>query len=97
MPLDVDTLPKAATLDFGLTLRVAANFLKNAGYFSPGDVVVFGKYKNKKAIIKAISVDQRGVPIVTLEPIPKGRKGDKVLGLFNIWHADLEKRMSLGV
>jgi len=78
-------------------LRVAANFLKTAGYFNPGDLVVFGKYKNKKAIIKSISVDDRGVPIVVLEPVPKGRKQDKTLGLFNIWHADPEKRKSFGV
>jgi len=92
---DDPTLKVKMTSD--LTLRVAASFLKNAGYFQPGDLVVFGKYKNKKAIIKALTVDHRGVPIVTLEPIPKGRKGDKVLGLFNIWHADPEKRMSFGI
>lgn len=80
-----------------LALRVASTFLKEAGYFEVGQMVLFGKYKNKKAIVKAIGVDHRGVPIVTLEPIPKGRKGDKVLGLFNIWHANPEKRMSLGV
>jgi hypothetical protein len=34
--------------------------------------------------------------MVSLAPIPKGRKGDKVLGLFNIWHADPEKRKLLG-
>lgn len=61
-----------------------------------GDVVFFGRYKNKRAIIKAIAVDDRGVPMVTLEPIPKGRKSDKVMGLFNIWHADLEKRYQFG-
>jgi len=79
------------------TLRVAANFLKTAGYFDVGQMVLFGKYKNKKAIIKAISVDDRGVPVVELEPVPKGRKQNKVLGLFNIWHADPEKRKSFGV
>lgn len=60
-------------------------------------MVLYGKYKNKRAIIRQIMVDDRGVPVVVLEPIPKGRKQDKVLGLFNIWHADLEKRKSFGV
>jgi hypothetical protein len=80
-----------------MILRVASKFLKSAGYFNPGDEVVFGKYKNKRAIIKSISIDERGVPVVTLEPTPKGRKQDKTLGLFNIWHADPEKRKILGL
>jgi hypothetical protein len=86
---------KTASSDISL-LRVAANYLKSAGYFSPGDLVVHGKYKNKSAIIKSISIDERGVPMVTLEPFPKGRKGLKVLGLFNVWHADPEKRKTFG-
>lgn len=71
--------------------------MKTAGYFTVGDLVLYGKYKNKKAIVKSISIDERGVPVVTLEPTPKGRKQDKTLGLFNIWHADLEKRKMLGI
>lgn len=86
---------KIAT-DDAVIEKLAATFLKNAGYFSPGDLVLFGKYKNKKAIIRSISVDDRGVPVVEIEPVPKGRKQNKVLGLFNIWHADPEKRKSFG-
>jgi hypothetical protein len=78
-------------------LRIASRSLVAGGYFNVGDLVVFGKYKNKKAIIRGIRVDDRGVPMVTLEPTPKGRKQDKEMGLFNIWHADPEKRKSFGV
>lgn len=77
--------------------KVAANYMKSAGYFAVDDLVLYGKYKNKKAIIRSISIDERGVPVVTLEPQPKGRKQDKTLGLFNIWHADPEKRKILGL
>lgn len=80
-----------------MILRVAGNYMKEAGFFGKGDIVLFGKYKNKRAIIRDIFVDERGVPVVTLEPVPKGRKQDKTIGLFNIWHADPEKRKTFGV
>jgi hypothetical protein len=56
--------------------------------FNVGDVVLWGKYKSKRGKIIDIGVDDRGVPYVTIEPIPKGRKSVKTLGLFNIWRED---------
>ena len=61
--------------------------VKLAGYFSIGDMILFGKYKNKKGIITALSLDDKGNPIVEIEPVPKGRKQPVVMHLFNIWHA----------
>lgn len=55
-------------------------------YFNPGDLVLFGKYKNHKGRIIKIYLDERGHPRVEIEPIPKGRKKPKDLGLFTIWH-----------
>ena len=34
----------------------------------------------------------KGNPTAEIEPIPKGRKKNKVIQLFRFWHADLEKR-----
>jgi len=73
--------------------RVADRYLKRAGYFNLGDSILYGKYKNKPGVIKGFGRKENGVPIVLIEPYPKGRKQDKVLGLYNIWHADLAKRI----
>lgn len=56
--------------------------------FNVGDMVLFGKYKNKRGKITDIGIDDRGVPYVTIEPIPKGRKAPKTIGLFNVWRED---------
>lgn len=65
----------------------------NGSYFSVGDIILFGKYKNKRGKIVGFGVNERGEPTVEIEPIPKGRKQNKVFGLFNIWHADETKRV----
>ena len=62
-------------------------------YFSVGDIILFSKYKNKKGLIVGFGVNERGEPTVEIEPIPKGRKQNKVFGLFKLWHADETKRM----
>lgn len=49
-----------------------------------GDPVFFGKYKNKRGLIKDFGVSDRGDPTVVVEPIPKGRKQDLELNLFKI-------------
>jgi hypothetical protein len=64
-----------------------------SGYFNIGDVVLMGKYKNKKGLIVGFGVNPRGEPTVEIEPIPKGRKQNKIIGLFKIWHADETKRI----
>lgn len=74
----------------GLTLRVAARYVQ-AAYFSVGDVVLMGKYKNKRGKIIAFGRDKWGNPTVEVEPVPKGRKQNKVFGLFKIWRADVKE------
>lgn len=69
--------------------RVAAR--KLAGYFNPGDFVMFGKYKNKAGRIVRLFLDEKGHPAVEIEPIPKGRKQNKVFGLFKMWKATPEQ------
>jgi hypothetical protein len=83
---------KTATSENTLLLRVAANHMKSAGYFEPGQIVLYGKYKNKRGKIVSIGLDHRGVPTVTIEPVPKGRKKNIEMGLFKIWHDDTEAR-----
>ncbi len=58
----------------------------STGYFKPGDEVLFGKYKNKRGKILRFFVDERGVPMMEIEPIPKGRKKNRLMGLYNVWH-----------
>jgi len=41
-----------------------------------------------------VFTDERGIPSVEIQPIPQGRKKNKVFGLFKIWHADLTKRVA---
>lgn len=67
--------------------RVAARHLIARDYFEIGDLILYGKYKNKKGKIVAWGKDHKGNPTVEIEPIPKGRKKNKTLGLFRIWHA----------
>lgn len=49
-----------------------------------GTPVVYGKYKNKKGIVKGFKTDSKGDVVVIVEPVPKGRKQDKELKLFKI-------------
>ncbi len=67
---------------------------REASYFSIGDIILFGKYKSKKGKIVGFGKDQKGNPTVTIEPIPKGRKKNKELGLFRIWHAPVEEKIA---
>ena len=64
--------------------------LKNA-YFKIGDVVLMGKYKNKRGVIVGFGQDRWGNPTVEIEPIPKGRKQNKTVGLYKIWRADVKE------
>lgn len=65
--------------------RLAARTLQGA-FFNVGDPILYGHYKNKRGIIRNIGVDVKGNPIVEIEPVPKGRKQNKVMQLFKIWH-----------
>ena len=60
-------------------------------YFKIGDVVLMGKYKNKRGMIVDFGEDKWGNPTVEVEPTPKGRKQNKILGLYKIWRADVKE------
>lgn len=62
-----------------------------ASYFEPGTIVLYGKYKNKRGKVVRFAEDKWGNPTVEIEPIPKGRKENKVLGLYKIWRADVKE------
>lgn len=64
----------------------------NDSYFRVGDNVLFGKWKNKKGKIIDIRIDDRGIPIVVIEPTPKGRKKPVTIGLYRIWKSPEELR-----
>lgn len=72
--------------------RVAARFLAANGYFNVGDLVLYGRWKNHRGKIIALSVDHWGNPTVEIEPVPKGRKDNKVFGLYKIWRADVKEK-----
>jgi hypothetical protein len=69
-----------------LILRVAARYLIARDFFEIGDPILFGKYKNKKGVIVGWGKDHKGNPTVFIDPIPKGRKKTKEMGLFKFWH-----------
>lgn len=75
-----------------LSQRVAKKY---ASYFSVGDVVLFGKWKNKRARVVRLFVDDHGNPAIELEPIPKGRKKNKVMSLFKIWRLPEERESTV--
>lgn len=58
--------------------------------FDVGDTILYGKYKNKKGKIVSFGTNHKGQATVTIEPIPKGRKKNKELGLFKIWTSPTE-------
>ncbi len=60
--------------------RVASRYLMAKGYFNVGDIVLIGKYKNSHGKIVAFGQDKWGNPTVEIEPIPKGRKKNKIIG-----------------
>lgn len=72
-------------------VRVAARYLQ-AAYFNVGDVILYGKYKNHVGKIVGFGEDQWGNPTIEVEPIPKGRKQNKVMGLFKVWRKDVKDK-----
>jgi hypothetical protein len=60
--------------------------MKLSAYFNLGDIVLYGKWKNHRGRVVSFGQDKHGNPTVEVEPIPKGRKQNKVFGLFKIWH-----------
>jgi len=72
--------------------RVAARFLVAADYFQIGNIVLYGRWKNHRGKIIRFDQDKYGNPIVEIEPIPKGRKSNKIMGLFKFWRADVKEK-----
>lgn len=62
--------------------RVATRYFFAA--FKPGDYILFGKFRNKRGRVIRIFNDQRGIPYIEIQPIPKGRKKNRVFGLYTI-------------
>lgn len=73
-----------------LASKVTRKFV--ASYFTIGSIVLYGKYKNHHGKIVGFGADKWGNPTIEIEPIPKGRKQNKVLGLFRIWRADVKEK-----
>ena len=71
--------------------REIAQALAQSAYFKVGDVVLMGKYKNKRGVVVGFSEDKWGNPTVEIEPTPRGRKQNRVLGLYKIWRADVKE------
>ena len=66
--------------------RVAERHLMAKSYtLNEGDPVLYGKYKNKKGVIVGFGKDEKGNPLVYVDPVPKGRKQTKEIQLFRVW------------
>ena len=65
--------------------------IRVTAYFKVGDVVLMGKYKNMRGAIVGFGQDKLGNPTVEIEPTPKGRKQNKIIGLYKIWRADVKE------
>lgn len=76
--------PEVVTIAEKVAWRYA--HAKVGAFFNVGDLVLYGKYKNKKGRIVQFTMNPKGQPVVEIEPIPKGRKQNKVMGLFKIWN-----------
>ena len=70
--------------------KIAA--LHRASEFTVGDTVLYGKWKNQRGKVIRFFDDERGVPSVEVEPVPKGRKQNKTLGLYKIWKTKEERQ-----
>ena len=84
------------------TQRVASQFLRTGKNFKLdiGMPILYGKYKNKKGVIKGFKVGPKGDPIVVVEQVPNdsGRKQDKELKLFKIrYDKERAEQMKQGV
>lgn len=66
----------------GSAERIATRFL-TAG-FAAGDYILFGKFRNKRGKVIRVFADDRGIPYIEVQPIPKGRKKNRTFGLYTI-------------
>ena len=68
--------------------------MKVSAYFNLGDIILYGRWKNHRGRIVSFGQDQHGNPTVEVEPIPKGRKQNKVFGLYKIWHEHKDPKVA---
>lgn len=71
-------------------VKKVAHRVITSSYFSIGDIVLYGKYKNHKGKVISFGSDKWGNPTVTISPIPLGRKKPKTFGLFRIWKEEVK-------
>lgn len=62
--------------------RVATRYLLAS--FKAGDYILFGKFRNKRGKVIRIFEDERGIPYIEIQPIPQGRKKNRIFGLYTI-------------
>lgn len=62
--------------------------------FQEGDLITFGKWQNKPGKIVRLFDDERGIPMIEIEPVPKGHRRNRTMGLYRIRHADPAKRVA---
>ncbi len=66
-------------------------------YIQVGQTVLYGKFKNRPALVKKIFKDDRGVIMIELEPVPKGRKKNRIMSLFSVWKLPEDRAMDQAV
>lgn len=65
---------------------------KAGSYLAVSQKILYGKWKNHLGRIVSFGADKWGNPTITIEPIPRGRKKLKTLGLFKVWRADVVEK-----
>jgi hypothetical protein len=74
------------------TERIAARYLLAKGYLNVNDVILYGRWKNHKGRIISFGSDKYGNPIMEVEPVPKGRKQNKIMNVYHVWRADVKEK-----
>jgi len=92
---DLGEMSDKEVSEFLNTQRIASGvvrrFTAKSFNLNVGDPVFYGKYKNKAGVIVGFDKDDKGNPLVLVDPVPKGRKQTKAIQLFRIWYADTSK------
>lgn len=78
-----------------LSRRVASRYVLSKAFFEVGDYVWGGKYKNKLYRVLGFGTSDKGDPTISLMPVPKGRKQDKVISLFKVRKIEPEELAEL--
>jgi len=65
-----------------ISRRVAAKYLLSS--FQTGDIVFYGRGRDKTAVTIRVWADERGVPFIEVQPIPRGKKHNRVFSLYTV-------------